>query len=90
MKVKVSPDNQQHFLRLQYARVITALETFLSDFFISIISKNSYFFRRFVKKKEIADQKFSLSQLYAEHSYINKGVNGYLGDVIWHNLAKVD
>lgn len=91
LKVKVSPDNEQHFLRLQYASVITALETFLSDFFISIIARNPYFFRKFVEtNKEFADQKFSLNQLYAEHSNINKRVNDYLRDVIWHNLAKVE
>ncbi len=91
LTVAVSSANKQHFLRLQYASVITALETFLSDFFISTITTNQSFFRKFVEtNKDFEDHKFTLNKVYSEYFGIQRKVEDYLRDVIWHNLAKVE
>jgi hypothetical protein len=69
---------------------ITALETFLSDFFIGKVINDEIFIQQFVKKnKDYQEIKISLSDLFEKHDQIQEIVLEYLRNLIWHNIAKI-
>ena len=73
-----------------HVNIITTLETFLSDAFISTVVGNDQLIRKFVKtNKDFAERKFSLNDIFERMGNIEKEVKGYLIDLIWHNLAKI-
>lgn len=55
-----SEANQQHYLRLLYVSAITALETYLSDFFINIVKSERGYLQIFVEKYEPLQKRSSL------------------------------
>lgn len=73
-----------------HVNIITSLETFLSDAFISTVVGNDQLIRKFVKSNpDFSDRKFSLNEIFDRMDNIEKEVRSYLLDLIWHNLAKV-
>jgi len=88
LKVKDTPE--QHFLRLLYVNAITALETYLSDFFINIIKSERGYLQIFVEKYEpFEKEKFPLNQIFSKMSLIEKTAITTLREIMWHNLYKV-
>ena len=81
---------EQCFLRLLYVNVITALETYLSDLFISSINADRNLLRRFVETNpEFKSEKISISDVFKASEGIEQKVKSYLMDVVWHHLARV-
>ncbi len=90
LKTQVEESSQQCFRRLLYVNVITALETYLSDFFISTISSNPSFIRRFVEANpDFKVEKISISEIFKASEQLEQRVRTYLMDVVWHHLARV-
>jgi len=82
--------NQQCLTRLLYVNVITSLEAYLADFFISAISNNEELKRLFVETNpDFQKQKFSLSEIFEVREGLDEQVKQYLVDVVWHHLARV-
>ncbi len=82
--------SEQHYLRMPYAGVITALETYLSDFSINIIKGQRGYLEAFIEKNEqFAVQKFTLNKIFLQMSQIEKTAVDYLKSLMWHDLAKV-
>jgi len=80
----------QPFLRLLFANVITALETFLFDFFYSAIQKDISLFRKFVQTNEqFTQQNIKLSQVFEEYEGIEKTVKESLMGLSWHNIPRI-
>jgi hypothetical protein len=80
----------QPFLRLLYANVITALETYLFDFFSSAIQQEDALFRKFVEEnEEFTKKNIKLSQVLVEYENIAKTVREFLIGLSWHNLPRV-
>lgn len=70
--------------------MITALESYLSDAFITTIRNESAAMRKFVEKNpEFQKEKCPLSEIYRQMEGLRKKVLGYLVDMSWHNLPKV-
>jgi len=91
LEVKVEPAERQVILRLLYTNVITALETYLSDKFISAVNANEGRMRRFVESTpEFKNRKVSLSDVFSAHETIKDDVKTHLLDVVWHRLDKVE
>ena len=78
------------FLRLLYANVITALETYLSDMFIGTVKNNPDFMRRFIETTpEFKEDKISLSDAYTAKEQADNKADDYLSKVVWHNISRV-
>ena len=78
------------FLRLLYANVIIAVETYLSDVFIGTVKNNPDLMRRFIETTpEFKEDKISLSDAYTAKEQADKKADDYLFKVAWHNVARV-
>lgn len=78
------------FLRLLYVNVITALETYLSDVFISTVANDASLMRRFVETcPAFRSEKIPLADVYRAMEEIEKRARSYLIDVVWHHLDRV-
>jgi hypothetical protein len=88
--LEVSAHLQQHLLRLLYVNVITAVETYLSDLFISAVGKDKALLRRFVETTpEFKSEKIAVSEVFKTAEEIEKKARTYLMDVVWHHLNRV-
>lgn len=77
-------------LRLIYANVITALETYLCDAFVNNIINKPGLLRRFVETTDdFKDSKINVSDLFREYDGILGKVQDFLGKVVWHRLSRV-
>jgi hypothetical protein len=91
LEAKVEAADRQCMLRLLYVNVITALETYLSDKFISSINADEKVLRKFVETTpEFEKQNLSLSKLFSARESIQERVQEHLLEVVWHRLAKVE
>jgi hypothetical protein len=90
LNIKVTGPQQQHLLRLLYVNVITALETYLSDLFISAVGKDKSLLRQFVETlPEFKSEKIAVSYVFKAAEEIEKKARSYLIDVVWHHLNRV-
>ena len=90
MEVQVEAADRQCLLRLLYGNVITTLETYLSDKFISSVFANKKLLRKFVETTpEFKNQRVPLSDVFSTHENIEKKVQEHLDDVVWHRLNMV-
>ena len=77
-------------IRLLYANVITALETYLSDTFINEVFKKDELLQQFVKTNpDFQKRSLKYSDLFEAAARVREEVKAYLLDVVWHNLPKV-
>jgi hypothetical protein len=91
LEVEVNAAERQVMLRLVYANVITALETYLADKFISAIDADEKILRRFVETTpEFKNRKFALCDVFNAHEAIKDDVKTHLSEVVWHRLDKVE
>jgi hypothetical protein len=79
------------FLRkLLLVHVITALESYLSDFLISKILKDKATLRRFIEEVPVfKEQKMSVSEVFKMRAAIKKRAISQLETVVWHRLDHV-
>ena len=86
---KASEDDYEDTYLDDIANVISSMETFLSDAFIGVISRNKNLLRRFVETNtEFQSTKIQLSDVFKECESLEKRVMKYLADMVWHNLIK--
>jgi hypothetical protein len=91
LEVKVEAADRQCMLRLLYVNVITALETYLSDKFISSVNSDEKLLRKFVETTpEFKNQRLPLSDVFSARENIKQRVQGHLLEVVWHRLDKVE
>jgi hypothetical protein len=91
LEVKVETAERQVMLRLVYANVITALETYLADKFISAVDADEKLLRRFVETTpEFKNRKVSLCDVFNAHETIKDDVKTHLSEVVWHRLDRVE
>lgn len=81
---------QTVLLRLIYANVITALETYLGDAFVNNVMAKPELLRKFVETTpEFKNSKISLSEIFKEHDDIQSKVEKHLARIVWHRLPLV-
>jgi hypothetical protein len=89
-KVQLEGAAALHLRRLLFVNVITALETYLSDAFISTVGKKPGFMRRFIESNpDFKSQKVSMADLYKAVETIEAKARSYLVDVVWHNIERI-
>ncbi len=90
LETNVSKTAEKALRRLLYVNVITAMETYLSDAFISTVVPDPELMRRFVEiNPTFRDRKIKLSDVYKEMERIEKLAKSDLRDIVWHNLKRV-
>lgn len=78
------------FHRLLFVNVITALETYLSDTFISTVINQPAFMQKFVETTpEFRSEKISLADAFKAAEQAERKARTYLADVVWHHLERV-
>jgi hypothetical protein len=88
-QTKIETEHQQFLLRILFASVITALETYLSDKFISSIDKNPTALRKFVESfPQFRKEAMKVSDIFKKSDTIEKQVKSILlGEIVWHKLV---
>lgn len=78
------------FLRMLFVNAITALETYLSDAFISTVLRNPTLLRNFVETTPgFRAMKVSVAAVFAEMDGMPHRARTYLGNMGWHHLSRV-
>jgi len=90
LDTKVSATAERVLFRLLYVNAITAMETYLSDAFISTVVPRPKLMRRFVETNPAFRQrKILLADVFKEMEKIELLAKGELRDVVWHNLKRI-
>jgi hypothetical protein len=90
LELTLDAPDEQLLLRLLYVNVITSLETYLSDVFISALGADPALLRKFVETNpDFQSEKLSWSEVFSAAERIEKKAKAYLVDVVWHHLHKV-
>jgi hypothetical protein len=90
LDVGVPEPVQARYLQLLYVNVISAMESYLSEAFISTTLADPEIFRTFIETTpEFQAEKISVSDIFKEQDGLKSKANEYLAKVAWHNLAKV-
>jgi len=80
----------QNVLQMIFISTITALEAYLSEFFIKEVSEDEYKLRAFVENNpEFKRRKIPISDIFKQSETIKEIVQGYLADQLWHNISKI-
>lgn len=73
-----------------HAHVVSALEHFLSTTFIHRVTNSDQLTRKLVESDpEFGNRKFTVNEIYAQHSNIKLTVAAYLKGIIFHEMRKV-
>lgn len=90
LDVEVDEHLRQHYLRLLFISVITALESFLSDGFLTTVMSDTALIRKFVETNpDFATRKFALNELFQRSDEIEHEVRRYCNSLMWHNLKRI-
>jgi hypothetical protein len=90
LEIRVEPQQQRHLWRLLHVSAITALETYLSDNFISHVTTDPALLRRFVETTpDFKNRKIALSDIFRTKDGIESEVKTFLIKLLWHRLAQV-
>lgn len=90
LSLTIPSPQQTVFLRLIYANVITALETYLGDAFVNNVMAKPELLRTLVETTpEFKNSKISLSEIFKEHDDIQSKVEKHLAKILWHRLHDV-
>ena len=84
-----APPDKKCLHRMLYINVITILECYLSDFFMSCIKKDSKLLRKLIETTPtFREQKILVSDVFQTMDAIEKRANEYLSGLVWHRLRE--
>ena len=90
LSTEVDDSVNTRFMQMLYVNVITALETYLSDAFISTVVKYPDLMRRFIETTpEFKAEKVSLANVYKAMDEVEKKAHAYLINQVWHRIERV-
>jgi len=91
IKTSVDQAEEQFFLRMLFASVITALETYLSDIFVSSITGNPEALRKFVESHpRFKDDGFKMCDIFRKYECLERQTKSMLlGELVWHRLISI-
>jgi hypothetical protein len=73
-----------------HAHVVSALEYFLSTTFIHRVTNSDKLIRKLIETDpEFGNRKFTVNEIYVQHSNIKSTVATYLKGIIFHNMRKI-
>jgi len=75
---------------LVFSGVITALETYLNEIFISIVFESEYTLEKFVSEYEpYKKEQISLNKIFSKYNSLGARVREDLNYLIYHNIGKL-
>jgi hypothetical protein len=90
LETEVAESVASSLWRMLYVNVITVLETYLSDAFISTVMNDSTLMRRLIETTpEFQAEKVPLSDVFKALESIEQRARSHLVDTVWHNLERV-
>lgn len=90
LHIDVPATVQDTFYGMIFVNLITIMETYLSDTFLSLILGSDKHLRKFVATTpEFKKRKLSIAQVYDSLDNINEIPKSYLKDFVWHRLSAV-
>ncbi|MGE3303326.1 MAG: hypothetical protein AB7M12_09455 [Hyphomonadaceae bacterium] len=90
LSASVDDEVELPFCRQLFVSVITGLESYLSDAFMSTVLRDKALLQTFVETTpEFAERKFPLSEIFKQIVQVEQAAEAYLADVVWHNLYKI-
>lgn len=90
LQIGTTQSAQFSLLVMLHAHVISALEHFLSTTFIHCVTGSDILTRKLIETdSEFGNRKFSVNEIYAQHSKIKSTVATYLRGAIFHDMGKV-
>lgn len=91
LTVTLDDKHQQKLYQMVYVNLITVLETYLAEFFITKIEHDELYMRRFVESNpSFKNEKISLADIYKKQETLTINVKKHLLGLIWHNLPKLN
>lgn len=87
----IGPDEEQFFRQMLYAGVIATLETYLSDRFVSSITRNPKALRNFVQTyPPFQKESMKVGDIFAASEHLERRVKSILlNEILWHRLVLV-
>ncbi len=87
---KVSTRDRKCLHKLIHVNIVTALECYLSDFFISRIKADRTLLRKFIETTpKFGEQKISLSDVFKTMESVENRAMSHLTGLVWHRLKDV-
>lgn len=90
--LQLTADQEVRFglLVMLHAHIIAVLEQFLSTTFINHVTNSDALTRKLIETDpEFGHRKFSINEIYAQHSNIKSTVATHLKGIIFHDMRKV-
>ncbi|HDT0623945.1 TPA: hypothetical protein QIB48_000350 [Morganella morganii subsp. morganii] len=90
LEINVDKETQFSLLVMLHAHIVSALEGFLSSTFIYNVTNSDILTRKLIESDpEFGIRKFTINEIYAQHSNIKTTVGKYLKNIIFHDMSKV-
>lgn len=90
LQTDIAKNAQFSLLVMLHAHVVSALEYFLSTTFIHRVTNSEKLTRKLIETDpEFGNRKFTVNEIYAQHSNIPSTVATYLKGIIFHDMRKV-
>lgn len=90
LRIDTTENAQFSLLVMLHAHVVSALEHFLSTTFIHRVTNSDELTRKLIETDpEFGNRKFTVNEIYAQHSNIKLTVAAYLKGIIFHDMRKV-
>ena len=90
LDVNVENEVQFSLLVMLHAHIVSALEGFLASTFIYNVTNSDFLTRKLIETDpEFGIRKFTINEIYAQHSNIKATVGQYLKNIIFHDMKKV-
>lgn len=90
LSLEIKGDSQQALVRMLFANVVTAMETFLCDVFVDAVKQHELIKRRFVESNpDFKKEKLAYSELFLAWSAVDARISEYLLGIVWHDLSRV-
>ncbi|WP_063337615.1 MULTISPECIES: hypothetical protein [unclassified Marinomonas] len=90
LQIETTKSAQFSLLVMLHAHVVSALEHFLSTTFIHRVTNSDKLTKKLIETDpEFGNRKFTVNEIYAQHSNIKSTVATYLKGIIFHDMSKV-
>ncbi|EGR1894472.1 hypothetical protein D3O61_23435, partial [Vibrio vulnificus] len=90
LKINIAARAEFSLLVMLHAHIVSALEHFLSTTFIYKVTNSDKLTRKLIETDpEFGNRKFTVNEIYAQHSNIKRTVATYLKTIIFHDMRKV-
>ncbi|MGF1732145.1 hypothetical protein [Photobacterium kasasachensis] len=90
LKIEITDSAEFSLLVMLHAHIVSALEHFLATTFIYRVTNSDKLTRKLIETDpKFGSRKFTVNEIYAQHSNIKLTVATYLKNIIFHDMRKV-